>query len=346
MKVDGEGTPLWQKHLGDFSENAKDIERTGNGEFLILSNVFTGKDLATNEDLYDFKVIKVNAAGDKLDSVVYHKYSSQFMNSVTPLKNGGFFVAGNTSDEDAFQEPALIVPPPDQEDILYVQFTPGFDSLANNQSTSTEHVGAAVKVFEGEAKNYIFIYSDSEYGLPSGANSNHAVFDVFFQNIPWIPAYDLTGTPDKDELLEHVIKDPFTNGYFEFGTSLDLPETAGALFFAKRTGSFDIIDQGVIAGFSGNYAAVSVAPCTQSEEGYLLLANETLIAGSNIRLIKVNQACSVQWSASFGSISNQSAGAAVAELPDGRVLVLGTIELETQKKIALMKVNSQGKFSD
>jgi hypothetical protein len=169
---------------------------------------------------------------------------------------------------------------------------------------------------------------------------------VFFQDVPWVPSYDLSGTEGKDEVLKHVIKDPFTNGYFELGTSTSLPATSGNLFFARRTGSFDIINQGVIQGLGGSYSAVGVAPCTKSDQGYLLLANETLITGSNLKLVKVTQACVLQWAVNFGSASNQSNGAAVVELSDGRILVLGTIELETQKKIALIKVNGQGKFSD
>jgi hypothetical protein len=46
----------------------------------------------------------------------------------------------------------------------------------------------------------------------------------------------------------------------------------------------------------------------------------------------------------MGSFDKSSEGASVAELPDGRIMILGTIELETQDKIGLMKVNSQGEF--
>jgi hypothetical protein len=61
-------------------------------------------------------------------------------------------------------------------------------------------------------------------------------------------------------------------------------------------------------------------------------------------LIKTNLNSEEQWSVNMGSFDQNSVGASVLELPDGRILVLGTIELETQNKIGLMKVNSQGEF--
>jgi len=344
IKVDFEGNVLWERKLGGMSENAQDIEATVDGQsYLILSNVFLGKDLTNNEDLFESKVIKVDKSGVKEDSAVYAEYSTQFMNSVTPLSDGGFFLCGNSTLESIFNESLT---PPDQEDIIYVQYTPDFDPLASNGSTAGEHYGAAIKMFETGEGARIFTYSDTEYSLPIPANSNHAVYPDAFAGGSWSTSYFLTGTNDRDEVLKQVIKDPFTNGYFELGTSSDVARTPGNLFFARRTGSFAIINQGAVTGLSGNYTASAVAPAPVTDDGYLLLAKETLITGSNIKLVKLNQSCQYQWSVNFGSVSNQSDGAAVAELEDGRILVLGTIELETQKKIALIKVNSQGKFSD
>ena len=70
IKTDAEGNILWQKKFGSeldqlgreiVSENAQDLEPTADGNFLILSNMYRGVDVTTNEDQYDFKVIKINA---------------------------------------------------------------------------------------------------------------------------------------------------------------------------------------------------------------------------------------------------------------------------------------------
>ncbi|RAV97988.1 hypothetical protein [Pseudochryseolinea flava] len=346
IKVNYDGDEIWRRTLGAYSENAKDIEPTTDGQsYLILSNVLTGKNLVTNEDLYDAKVIKVNRDGIKEDSAVYSEHVTQFMNSVTPLSDGGFFLAGNSADETIFNE-TLTTPPPDQEDIIYVQFTPAFDPLTSNESTAAEHYGAAVKMFETSSGIRIFVYSDNEFGLPIAANANHAVYETYFSGGSWSTGYPYSGTNDRDEILKHVIKDPFTNGYFELGTSCDMPTPYGNLYFARRTGGFAIINQGVVNGLVGNYTAAGVAPCLHTDDGYLVVANQIQLAGTNIKLVKLDQNCTYQWDVSFGSASKQNVGVGVAELPDGRIVVLGTIELETQKKIALMKINPQGKFSD
>ena len=53
----------------------------------------------------------------------------------------------------------------------------------------------------------------------------------------------------------------------------------------------------------------------------------------------------VNWSASFGSVTKEDFAGTVRELKDGKIVILGTIELESQNsKMALIKLNSSGEF--
>ena len=54
----------------------------------------------------------------------------------------------------------------------------------------------------------------------------------------------------------------------------------------------------------------------------------------------------VSWSASFGSLEGDDTAGGVESLPDGRIAVVGTIQLETQRKMALIVTNPNGRFSD
>ncbi len=85
---------------------------------------------------------------------------------------------------------------------------------------------------------------------------------------------------------------------------------------------------------------------------YLVLSNEKNLAGTNIWLSKVNPSANAGagekvevWSASFGSITKNDFGGTVIELSDGKIVILGTVELEPQNsKMALIKLNASGEF--
>jgi hypothetical protein len=351
VKTTADGTILWEKRLGGTAENAKDIEPTDDGNFFILSNMLLGTDLTTNENLYDFKVLKVTPEGNKLDSMVFGNnggaWKTQFINSLTPLSDGGFIVTGNSTDEDIFVEPegTLPTPPPEQEDLVALAFNSDLSFRWTTQSTPGEHFGSGIKVFEKNAGSYSwFSYSDklSDDQNPSD-NTYESNFNVFELTGTggFIPAGSYAGGKIDDEVLKSVCRIP--GGFYEIGTTSKLSvTTSGQLYFAKRTSDLALIEEGPIQGITGNFVAAAVT--YSSSEGLLIAANEMGATGSTIRLIRTDLDNSAEWSVSFGSSSKTNIAATVAELPDGRILVLGTIELETQKKMALIKVNPQGEF--
>jgi hypothetical protein len=103
--------------------------------------------------------------------------------------------------------------------------------------------------------------------------------------------------------------------------------------------------QMVLVKESRDLKAVSIAPSVAGGR-YLILSNEISATGTtNIWLSKVDIDGNVIWSASFGSITKNYFGGTVRELPDGKIVILGTIELESQNsKMALIKLNADGEL--
>jgi hypothetical protein len=366
IKTDSEGNILWQKKFGSeqdllgreiVSENAQDLEPTADGNFLILSNMYRGVDVTTNEDQYDFKVIKINAEGDSIGGMEFgnneQKWSTQFIKSITALSNGGFIVTGNSTDESIAVDPELT--PPDQEDIFSIAFNSDFKTVAwttlelgTPVGATGEHFGSGIKVFEASPNvYYVFSYSDRQLKGETDFEANFEVSNFSGNGIP-LGLSDNAGKETSWEILSFVCKVPplLGGGYYEFGTSVPtatVTSSVGQLYFCKRNDNLSKQSEGTVSDISGQFTAVSVVPSVFSE-GFLLLANEKTTAGTTIRLIKTNLNSEAQWSVNMGSFDQNSVGASVSELPDGRILVLGTIDLETQTKIGLMKVNSQGEF--
>ncbi|WP_333820870.1 hypothetical protein [Ohtaekwangia sp.] len=361
--TDLNGNILGQKTLGNgkdtrgrnISEIGQDIEPTADGNYLVLSNMYRGIDPATNENLYDFKVIKVNPKGDSIGGMEFgnngDKWTTQYIHSITPTSDGGFVVTGNSTDETIAVDPGL--PPPDLEDIFSIGFKSDFKTIAwttlelgTPVGSTGEHFGSGIKVFEAATnKYYIFSYSDRQLLGATDFESNFEVITFSGNGIP-LGFADNAGKATSDETLAFVAKVPAVlgGGYYEFGTSVsqNASTSAGQLYFCKRSENLIKQSEGTI-NVSGQFTAVSVTPCVVSE-GFLLLATEKTTAGTTVRLIKTNLNSEAQWSVDMGSFDKLSKGSSIAELPDGRILILGTIELETQDKVGLMKVNANGEF--
>jgi len=362
VKTDSEGNVLWTKKFGGYpgfpsdDEYPQDLEAIGDGNFYILTNVLLGKDISTNEDIFDFKVIRVSGDGDRIDSLVFgnnnSKWSTQFAHSLTVLSNGGFAIAGNSQDETLYGEPTASLPPPDIEDIFYLAYTTNYTVMWNSVEFNDpyaislgEYEGSGVRVFEKNLNEfYFFAYSDGLDGTPGDTYEPN--FNTFYGSGNGLPLGPVrfAGRKTTYDVLASVIElpGPLGGGYLEIGTSSSLTGTFGELYFSRRTNSLSPVNEGTV-NISGDFSAAAAAPSITSD-GFLILATEQLPGGTTIRLVKTDLAVREIWSANFGTFNKENTGAQVTELPDGRILVLGTVELETQKKIALIKVNQNGEF--
>ncbi|HEY3404801.1 MAG TPA: hypothetical protein VGK59_15535 [Ohtaekwangia sp.] len=366
IKVDDKGNILWQKKYGtpNVNEGPQDIEPTVNGgQFLILSNMFLGTDPSTNEGKYDFKVIRIEEDGTKIDSMVFNNnggdWETQFMRSITPISNGGFVTTGNSTDETIF-DPDKVPPSVDLEELIILTFNSDYSQyLSQNPVSPGEQFGSGIKIFEdgNDADRFFwFCYLDQKPASHEAENSNFATFSFGLSGQLEVPppgseSAVFSGVDGTDEILVSVCKVPNSlgGGFYELGTSRSSSTaTSGTLYFSRRGPNLTKTSEGFVLNkegnpLGGNLSAVDVAPA-KVVEGFLVLANEQTSTGSTIRLTRLTSSSREEWSTNFGSFGRFNSGAKVAELPDGRIFVLGTIALETQKKVALIKVNRNGEF--
>lgn len=107
-------------------------------------------------------------------------------------------------------------------------------------------------------------------------------------------------------------------------------------------------------GFASNTSTSNVqnlkAVGCSSPFGFLVLSTENLNGNENLYLTMLDNTLALRDrdvpGKAFGGIGNDSA-ADVEQLADGSILVLGTMvlgEVNGQKKMVLMKLDSEGKF--
>jgi hypothetical protein len=350
VKVDQLGNLIWEKKLGGTADVSVDIEPITEDRFAILSRV---EDVVSD---HDFKLIVVNDRGDKIDSVV-NGYVGKNDNphAVTPLGDGGFIITGATQYDPTGFNPT---DPEMYANIFHFRCDerldfnyPVWEKLYGSPQTFDE----SVKVFEeGSNGFYVFGYSNQPHSQNLSGKNNLLYYSIATNgNAADQPGY--TGDFQENTRLDYVTRAPieFGGGFFQVGTRTNGNGTISLQISKLRPNlTFTSEDEQLneeISILSRPMQAVSATgSVTSAPQGYLLLADETRSLGTkNIALTKIDQQGRVIWSVSLGSEEENDEAAAVTELADGRILVLGTVGVgDNQSKMALFKLNSTGRLHD
>jgi len=266
-----------------------------------------------------------------------NQYESQQGESITPLSDGSYFISGKIINADTLNVELLIA---DVEDVLVFRVNTNLvptDFFRIGGSSS----GSAIKIFENGANFNYAGYSDELIGEPGALSDyeNNFFFRQFIDN-PNLVSSTYAGNSTQHEILESVSKSP--SGFFlAIGTQLTNGGSS-KLFAARLTGnSFIKIEEGVLSS-NDELEGVAVAPSGATE--FLVLGNKINPGGRDIWLAKVGITLSVQFTVTFGGSNNDDTASAVAELPNGNIVILGTMNLVNQNKIALIKLKANGEF--
>jgi hypothetical protein len=342
LKTDSEGNVLWEKRYGNDFEYPQDIERISTG-YIILSNI----DIGNNQ--FDFKLIRIDNDGNKTDSTIFNVFDDQFGYSVTELSDGGFYVAGNTSDTEGAGNAELPPGTTDAKDLMFIRF----DNMFVWGGTDTTRVGgssdgSAIKVFETSPENFM----SAEYSNLLIPQDSDDELNFAFRNFSHDPAntsqgFEVIGDNGREERMNQSVRSSEGN-FYSIGTSVG-SASSSSIFITKTRST----PSGVIKLFESSFGVgrlegVSIFPGNSS---CYVLANIISEADGtrDIWLTKINSFNGDQDPAwldgiTIGSTANDDSGSVVAVAPNRDILILGTMNLTTQKKIALIRVTSDGKF--
>lgn len=351
LKVDPKGEVIWQKTFDGSAEVAVDIEPTSDGNFVILA------ELEVTAENHDIKLIVVSPDGDEIRSASYGTPSNktETPKSVTPLRNGGFIVTGITVADTA-TNPS--VNPDLYSNIFHYRCDAALLFTNSNWYEyygATDQIDGAVKTFQDPTDNfYVFGYSDQiikpqqqgkltmlYYRIGDGgtADSEVAILGDEAQNI-------------RTDYV-HQVGAELGGGYLVVGTTLN-SSGATSLRAARLRDNLQFnpvrdeqFDKEIVV-LTTSVEAVSGTTSLMAPQGFLLLGEELRSLGTkNLSLTKIDQLGQLVWTVSLGSEEENDEAAAVVETLDGKILVLGTIQLgDNQNKMALFKLNSTGRLHD
>jgi hypothetical protein len=339
-KVDAEGNVLWQKHLGTNFENPRDLEPITAGQYAGSYVVLTNSRKPVGDSTL-VKLIIVDQSGNKQDSVEYNAWQSQYGYSVTTTLDGGFIVTGNTSPE-AFNDGFMAVT--DLSDLLSIRYDDNLALATWPTDFGGEGDVMGIKYFEINPNEHHFAaYTDKlRPGEPDVISSYD--YNYWFNKV--VTVGNVTNRTEffdgasLSEKMSWIAGSP-SGTYLAIGT---VTSSTGdqSVFLSKIINGFSLVEtsRSYNTGFEGIHA------CASGANRFLIVGNQ-IRSGSNTRniwLAKVNPALDIEFEAVFGGTSNDDRATAVVELPNGDILVLGTMRLSNQDKIALIKLKSNGQF--
>jgi hypothetical protein len=348
LKTDLEGNELWSFDLdSEINEFVQDIEPITEGvhadKFVILSNA------QVNDNVLETRFTVINTNGVvEIRTKLQTKLLSQEGISITSLQtggSGGFFLTGRTTDWDSTNaNSSLIVPPEIIEDLLVVRLNQNLDTVRFDRIGGS-YTGLAVKVMQLNTNS--FTYCGHWDGTTDGRLQNepkiesNIFFRTFTENPSAVPSL-YAGTLSLQERLVAVARTTF--GGVAIATQSDDNGINKKVFAVSTNRDFSsVLGEGVLLGNSDEFEAVSVSSGTSR---FYVLANQINSQGNrDIYLKRIDSFLLSDLDLTFGSENNDDRGTAVAELPNGDILILGTMELAGQQdKIALIKVRADGTF--
>ena len=363
VKVDLLGNVIWENMIGlaDKNNSVKDIELHSNGRLVIAGET----EMAIgNRDVF---VKILDGSGTELDSIRYGltTNSDEVVNSITIIGAGislpaGYIISGSTTDV-----PINPLKPNDTKDGLHLRLTDQPLAVSGNLWTKKDGIDNSedviVKVIQFDNNNYYY------FGYTNALADGSADFKywIFKTNDFGVSGNNATtlleklGSKNEDEFLKVLIDvntpDLFDKGYLLCGVAVDGNGNSRP-YSVKLRRDLTLINDDDVKGMNYENSIGTGIQQLRMTGFYNLANNDFLVLATrnfssdrfeDMSLYKLDREIQPVWGPEvFGGESFDEAGA-VLQLPDGKIMVLGTMTvggLNGQKKMALMKLNDKGKL--
>lgn len=335
--------------------DAKDLEFTKDGELIVVANQLDTINGDMNVLVKKISKLNLNQIGSNIlwtrtpqsQDPLSNPHKNDYVSSITLLADGNYILTGCT------EASAL----GNRFDVMNLQIDANLNKVAfawgETSGSGAENYGRkTIEVIQSnptpDTARYIFGNTNADgtdqnvwyADLPLSGNSGESTDDqsdaVFVSRLA-------------NDSVTSVIK--YDGGYLI--SSISNPLTSGASTLKLYELGFNFLNpknsSEVTAYYEwplGNIANANVAVCKASIGYHVVVDYPRTASNNDILLLRLNGA--LQNPIYFGGEGDDRM-AAVAELPDGHILILGTMQLGNppeQFKIALIKVNSNGRFDD
>lgn len=345
VKTDPQGNVLWQREFENDNERAVDIELINGGANLaILTNA-----QLSNAQLTNIRMYVLNQDGNVVNSLYIDTPGNQVGRSITQSSDNGFLITG-FKDPNPDRNPDL--PPPDQADILLLKIDNALSEVKDLSPGGGEHTGSGIRAFEINLNSTVYYMVFGYSDRPRKQTTAYQLcFQLIASNTDGVPTglHEYSGNTNEEQRASSTLKIPpaLGDGYLVVGTtssatSSDLYLTRFAKPLNPNAATKSLDSKIPVGRRIEGVAAANAAP-----DGYFVIANEVREnSKKDIFLLRVERDGAVTWTRGFGSLEGEDTAGGIEALPDGRIAVIGTMQLETQRKMVLIVTNGNAGFSD
>lgn len=362
VKIDAKGKTIWQKTFGwPLNDEAKDIELLKDGNLIIAGN----SEKTVGE--YDVFLWRIRQDGTLIDNVrqglrrgaeeLVENVSSVTEISQGLVNPGGFIVSGSTTGGTN--------KPTDLSDAMHMRFTDQLiwisDASGNWKSKPTfgtvgfEGTESATKVIQFNSNTY-YVFGTSNI-KNAGPGNPVGSFDFWFYSLsdqanqPVDSRY--FGDDSYNEQLHSVTPSRGTTGYLLTGTQMNLASVAQAdVVTTLLSVPISLTSPKVFTltlGLGLGDLRSKSAYLGVGQTNYWVTANKEDGTSASIALAQVDSNPKKTFDRLLGGIGEDTAGP-VAELPDGKVVTVGTMTIggsatTGQRKMVFMKLNASGRLA-
>lgn len=331
VRTDSIGNEIWSGFYGgSFDDEGVAIQHSQDGNYIFVANYSIGFE-------NNILVMKIDDSGNVLDSAIFGNPSEVDRASSISIINNGFIIAGTTTDVTQQGKPAGTDPALDIEDILSYKI----DIDLNEDPVWTNVFGFpeidnGSAVLQKSGGGFAF-FGTTNKEAPNDSQKELKTFFSFPSNNEGIPSGDISqfGTLN-DEIVADVAVTS-VNSFVMIGTTTD--GASSDLFMVQLKADLAFEDQGSI----NSTFDVEGKAIIEAIGGEFIVVGESIFDDDtrDVYLAKVTKRREIIWETNFGGDDTDRAGS-VLQLSDGSIVLVASLELDTQLKMALIKTDGQG----
>ena len=342
-RTDELGNELWMRRFSvPFDNEAVSMVIDAQDNIVLASNRLEA------DGTSNIFIRRLDANGTPLDSLeIGDPLTNETANMLTAVSDGGYAVIG-TTDNITLNKYDLgeNVDPDDLTDIIVVRIDPTLIVDPNWQIPPVfGFPGSDRGIGIAEADNpfgliNFMIFATSDKLISSDPRNDNLIFYKVNQFGAQLTEPESLGADDEEAANLLRLDD---GGFLLLGNSTVGNDTNLYLTRLDRDGNISV-DLGTISDpFIQNRIMGGAA--TQAQGGGFIITGELIQNNqSDIIVLQSSTTGTVQWSEVFGNDSDDDQSGSVLQLPDGSIIITGTIRLENQDKICLIKANARGRL--
>lgn len=339
VKTDAQGNVLWERQMGGDNEEPVDVEFDSRNDILVVSNVSGAVGFV--------RVTRISQSGVGLDSIEVHHDAGLFATSITEISSGDYYVTGYSGPSLVDDDEGLIKP--DEQDLLMFEVDPDFSNSELLAVQGGEQVGKIVKLFESRLSGPIRFYSFGDSDRPLQQNGQfRQVFEVLTFNEFFVRGAKLepTSAPMQISAEATSMTVALQQGFVMVGSSGT--DTYRQILVEQYLDSRPDLTRRFSTVIPTSKSTEGVSVAYSDQETIFVLADEKQDNNNHdIYLVELSSDGKEKLGEMrFGSVEGDDLAGAVRVMPDGRVAIFGTIQLETQKKMMLTLISPSGSFSE